>query len=236
MILVLARIADRAAVTFAGDLAGVTAAALFTCRDLAEQPLALHHPDPQRSVLTAGGRTIPLSAVRGVVNLLPTVLPEDLSFYPPEERDYQAAELHALLTALLSALPCRVVNRATPAGLTSPFNDPLGWHRLARRLGIPTAHLAIDSDAFVNPFVAPPGTDRIEVSCLDGSVITPSGTDADRHTETLARVAGVEYLRAFYALPDGEPALHSAGTIPDIRHPATRRALIELFRSAEVPA
>jgi hypothetical protein len=232
MILVLAGIADRAAVTFADELAGVTAASLFTCRDLAERPFALHHPNLRRSALTIGNRTIPLSALRGVVNLLPAVSPAEIVFYPPEERDYQAAELHALLTALLAALPCRVVNRATPASLTGPFNNPLGWHRLARRLGIPTAPLTIDSAAFVNPFTAPPDAETIEVGYLAGSLITPSGTDADEHTGALAQAAGVEYLRAVYTLPDGHAALHSARTVPNVREPATRRALLELFASA----
>ena len=59
MILVLAGIADRAAVTFVDDLASVTAASLFTCRDLAEQPFALHHPDFHQSAVTVGGRPVP---------------------------------------------------------------------------------------------------------------------------------------------------------------------------------
>ena len=232
MILVLAEGADRAAVAFADDLAGVTAASLFTCRDLAEQPFALRHPDLDGSALTAGGRTIPLADLRGVINLLPAVLPGELLFYPPEERDYQSAELHALLTALLSILPCRVVNRATPAGLTGPFNNPLGWHHLARRLSIPTAPLTIDSAAFVNPFTPPAGSERTEVGYLAGSLFAPSGTEADRHTVALARAAGAEYLRATYIWLDGRLALHSAGTVPDVRDPTGHRALIELLARA----
>src|SRR5437016_3011803 len=111
MILVLASLIDEAAASFARELASDAAASLVTCADLASGPLNLRHPDFDASTITVSGETIPVGRIGGIVNLLPAVFPDELIFYDEEEREYQAAEMHALLTFFLSSLGCPVLNR-----------------------------------------------------------------------------------------------------------------------------
>jgi hypothetical protein len=232
MLLLLASVGDAAAMAFAEEMPSAMAAAVLTCRDLAEHRLELRHPDFQASTLTVRGQTVRVPEIDGVINLLPAIFPGELVFYPPEEQEYQACEFHALLTFFLSALTCPVVNRPSSVSLTGPSPDPLGWYHLASRLGIPITDIALDSDNFTNPFAAGAGPDTLQVACLAGRVITSSGGPADAFTRSLARHANVDYLRAAYTCADDDgPRLLAAHTTPDLRDRATRRALVDFFRS-----
>src|SRR5258708_1980427 len=110
MILVLASIGDESADAFAHEFPADTAA-VFTCFNLAGERSSLPHPAFSDSTITAGGRKIGVGEIEGVINLLPAVFPGELVFYAPEEREYQAAEFHALLVFFLSSLKCPVLNR-----------------------------------------------------------------------------------------------------------------------------
>jgi hypothetical protein len=230
VILVLASIVDEAAASFARELASGAAAALVTCAALASAPLNLHHPHFDASTITVGGESISIGRIAGVVNLLPAVFPDELFFYDEEERAYQAAEIHALLTFFLSSLPCPVINRPTAASLTGPFLNPLGWRQLTRSLGIPAVSIDIQSGAFANPFVVSAGDESIEVACLGRRVISPSGSAADEHTLTLARRGGVEYLRAVYVRDgNGDMRYLTAHSTPDVKSAATCAAIADYF-------
>jgi hypothetical protein len=230
MILVLAGIVDEAAASFARELASEAAVSLVTCADLASAPLNVRHPDFEASTITVRGDTISVRELAGVVNLLPAVVPHELIFYDEAEREYQAAEIHALLTFFLSSLACPVINRPTAASLTGPFLNPLGWRPLARSSGVALAGLDVRSDVFANPFLVPSGCEAIEVACLGNRLIRPSGTVADAHTLTLARRGGVEYLRAVYARDaNGDVRYLTAHTTPDVKSAATRAALADYF-------
>jgi hypothetical protein len=230
MILVLASIIDAAAASFAKELASEAAASLITCADLASAPLNLHHPNFDASTITVGGETVPVLDLAGVVNLLPAVFPDELIVYDEAEREYQAAEIHALLTFFLSSLACPVINRATATSLTGPFPNPLGWRQLARSSGLAVAPMELRSDAFANPFTVPADRGAIEVECLGNRVIAPSGTVADAQTLTLARQGGVEYLRAVYLRDaSGDVRYLTVHTTPDVNSAPTRAAVADYF-------
>ena len=221
MFLVLASIADSAAASFATD----AAARLFTCTDLATHSMSVHHPDILSSHITVDGRDVSVGEIDGVVNLLPVVLPDELNFYPREEREYQAAELQALLTFFLSALPCPVTNRPSPTSLSGGCGSPLGWLDLAHSLGIAVSPLALDSASLEDRPVRAGNDTDIVVGCLGGAVIASSGTDADRLTLGLARAARVEFLRAVYEHDGTALRFQRASTVPNLRDAATRAAL-----------
>jgi len=230
MILVLASIVDEAAAAFASELGSATVASLLTCADLASAPLNLHHPNFEASTITVGGEAISVGLLTGVVNVLPVILPDEILFYDEAEREYQAAEMHALLTFFLTRVACPVINRATATSLTGPFLNPFGWRQLARSLGIAVANLQMRSDPSVNPFAVPAGSDSVEVACLGSRVIVTSNTLADERTIALAQRAGVEYLRVVY-LRDGNDDLRylTAHTIPDLSSAPTRAEIAEYF-------
>src|SRR5262249_52485625 len=152
----------------------------------------------------------------------------ELVFFPLEEREYQAAEFHALLTFLLCSLPCPVINRPAAGSLSGPFLNPIGWYHLAQRLEIPVSSIRIDTENFVNPFAARHADSLITVTCLGDRVITPSsGTEADQDTLALSCQAKTDHLTAvFEANTAGRPELAAVRTIPDLRDRLIRRALI----------
>lgn len=234
MVLVLASILDEPVVDFARELASHTAASLVTCADLASAPLNLCYPNFDASTITVSGNSVSVGRLAGVVNLLPVVLPREISFYDEAEREYQAAEMHALLTFFLSSLACPVINRATAMSLTGPFFNPFGWRQLAHSLGMPLAKIEMRSDAFVNPFALLAANKSIEVTCLGQRVIVPSNTMADEQTLALAQHGGVEHLRATYLRSEnGDLRYLTAHTIPDLNSAPTRSAIADYFAARQ---
>ena len=213
----------------AGGASAPSAAALapleaevVSLEELAAEPSALHDPGFERSELTVSGRRVRVGDLTGVVNLVPAVPPELLTFYDEEERDYQAAELHAWLSFFLSSLRCRVVNRPTPVSLTGPALTALSWIRLARAAGILTAPLTVDSRD-VRAALRGPEPDGDDVVCLGGRVVSPASR-SDPSAVRLAEAVGVTYLRAWF---DRDSRLLGATSVPDLRPESTRRALAD---------
>lgn len=228
MILILASIADGEAVSFAGELGG--SASVLTCNDLVRGPIRVYDPGFDRSEITVNGRLTSVREISVVLNLLPTVMANELVAYPPAERTYQAAELRALLVFFLSQLRCPVINRATPMSFNGTIQNPAAWFAVAENVGIPAAFLSADSRG-----KTPLGglTPCIEVVTIGGRLVTPTGSAADDYTVELAHRARVEYLRATYQRDGSGIRLLGADSYPDIRQPATRAALRDyLFRTA----
>lgn len=236
MILIVASVVDEAAAELAEKISSSAAVSLLTCRDLAQGRLALRHPDVLSSTFTVSGHEIPARSTRAVVNLLPAVFPDELFFYPQSEREYQAAEFHALLTFLLASLPCPVINRPTSMSLTGPYASPLGWYHLAGRLGVPVADVHFNSEQFANPFANPPRGESVEVTYLQGKILSAATGEVVDYTQALARAAGVEYLRATFTRRGEGVQLLSVSTVPNVRDQETRRALKQFFCDVEVAA
>ena len=229
MIIILARESDAAARSFAarwGDGARV-----LCCADIAQHRTAIAHPRIDDSTLTLEGRSFPITRVEGVLNLLPSIAAEELRFYPPEEREYQAAEFHALLLYLLSALSCPVINRPTALSLNGPVFNPLGWYHLSSRVGIPLAPL-LTRDGHLAPEFDSRDSELIEVAFLAGRLIRDSGTIADSYLLSLAKEARVQYLAArFWRKGPSDIRFVAANTIPDPRELVLQAALLQVFNA-----
>jgi hypothetical protein len=213
MILILASIADKHAVSFASELP--RSASVLTCNDLARGPSRLFHPRFSDSTISVAGRTLRVGEISAVLNLLPAVFANELSMYPAEERTYQVAEFRALLVFFLTALACPVINRASPTSLTGTVQNPAAWLAVADAAGIPIARLAGGEGP------------EIHVASVGGRVVTPSGTVADGYTADLARRCRVDCLRAVYRQEESGIRFLGADSYPDIRNPQTRAALRE---------
>ena len=222
MILLLASIADQNTAAFAREFAGL--ATVLTCYDLARWPSRFFHRRFTDSTISAGGKTIGVASISGVLNLLPAIFPEELSFYAEEERAYQTAELHALIVYFLSSLACPVVNRPSTVSLTGPVQNPASWLAVASAAAIPVARVTIASTG--KPLF-PAHDPVLQVVCVNGKLITPSATAADRYTVDLARHCRLPYLQAQYRWEGSEIRFVTASSYPDIRCQRTRTALRE---------
>ena len=227
MILIVASAADRAAAEFAETLSVSAAVSVVTCQSLALESTAVHYPAILSSTLTIDGQSIAVAEIDWVLNCLPAVFPDELFFYPPEEREYQSAEFHALLTFFLSALPCPVINRPNSVSLTGSFSSPIGWFHLAHRLCIPVADLHLTSDERTNPFASMYAGELVHVTYLRGNLLTPPCSPADEYTRALAQATGADFLRAAFRPAHNVFELTAVNTVPTLRDPATRQALLE---------
>jgi hypothetical protein len=228
LIVILARDGDAAARSLAarwGDGAGV-----LCCADIGQRRTAIAHPRINNSTLTLADRSLPISRIEGVLNLLPAIAPADILFYPPEEREYQAAEFHALLLYFLCALSCTVINRPTPLSLNGPVFNALGWYHLASRLGIPLAPLTTAQDRLIPEFDSR-DSELIEVAILAGRIVRGSDTVADSHLIALAKEAQVEYLIArFWRQNPTNIRFIAANCVPDAGALWLESALTRVFK------
>jgi len=229
MILVACSVVDEAATQLAEEIRGFAAASVLTCRDLALSKCAIRCPNVTDSRLTLEGRNLAAEEILGVINLIPAVFPDELYYFPENEREYQAAEFHALLTFFLGALPCPVVNRPTAASLAGPYAGKAAWIHVARRLKIRVANLHLDSACWTMTDTEKQTGELVEATCLHGEVISGSGSCAIAACR-LANAVGVEYLRARFSKDGVGHALIEVSTVPDIRRDATRNGLLQLCR------
>jgi hypothetical protein len=99
------------------------------------------------AITLADGRTLRSDQVRATLNRLDHV-PPIAARASDAERQYAAAEMHALFASWLHALPGRVWNRATPAGLSgNTWRQSAEWRQLAARAGFAIVPVHQRSDA-----------------------------------------------------------------------------------------
>jgi hypothetical protein len=220
VILVIAGDGDAGAEALVAELAPLPATAVG-CLDFVAGRSSLRHPDFDASTLTVGGCRLSVGAITGVVNALAAVVPAALTVYDVEEREYQAAELHALLVYFLTALRCPVINRPSRLGLVGPVLNPLGWFHLARAAGLPVVVGEVTSE---DPATARAAASRGNVEARWAEGMIPRNA-AEQLTAALARRCGLGYLEARYE--DGSGGLRFAGarSVPDLASRETRRAL-----------
>lgn len=77
--------------------------------------------------------------LHGVLNRLYTVPVPHWQTKPKSDRDYVQQELVALFLSWLHALPCPVINRPTPQGLSGQWRCESEWVWLARQAGLAVA-------------------------------------------------------------------------------------------------
>ncbi|HEX2120504.1 MAG TPA: hypothetical protein VHL59_02580, partial [Thermoanaerobaculia bacterium] len=94
------------------------------------------------TIALADGRVIRSDEIRATLNRIEHIAP--ISPRAGADRDYATAEMHALFASWIHALPGRVWNRATPAGLCgSTWRQSAEWTQLAARAGF-----AVERQAF----------------------------------------------------------------------------------------
>lgn len=251
MILMLVSSYHKEAATFVKQFPE-GAVSILTCADLAQKSTNLFYPGFENSTITIEGIAVPISAISGVVNFLPVILPEELYFLPEEEREYQAAEFHALLTFFLHSLPCPVINRPSASGLTGTFNHALYWLDMARKLEIPTIPLVIDSHDTSNRHPVDKSPGYLEIICLNQEILSlsnggesnlphlsgciggettlphPSSNrpEAQQYALQLTKHSGSAYLKAAFEDDGTQIALAKVSLIPDIRNDNLIRCII----------
>ena len=138
--------------------------------------------------------------LRGVVNRLYTAPIPHWRSAEQRDRDYVQQELMALFLSWLHALPCPVINRPTPQGLSGQWRAESEWVMLAHQAGLPvapyrqSAHDSVDEmkgEKRLIPRGAVVQTVIVVGDTVAGAAIPQALAPACR---SLARLAGTELL------------------------------------------
>ncbi|QGQ19432.1 hypothetical protein GC089_09570 [Cellulomonas sp. JZ18] len=205
-------------------------------------PLAVEHrvgrDAPSTRLTLADGGELDAAGVGGVVNRLTGLTPHHLALAAPEDQEYALAELYAFALSWLHALPCPVVNPATPLGLGGPAAPPSRWVLQAQRCGLRTRPYRVDdTDPAAARFPDPGGTGlrrRGDVDVLVvGDRVVPGHLPTELHAACvrLARCAGVPLLGLTFRRDADGWCLHDVQVRPDLRvgGDAGVAALADLF-------
>jgi hypothetical protein len=157
--------------------------------------------------------------LRGVVNRLYTVPIPHWRSAEQRDRDYVQQELIALFLSWLHGLPCPVINRPTPQGLSGQWRPESEWVVLAHKAGLPvapyrqSAHDRIDEmkgEKRLIPRGALVQTVIIVGDTVAGAAISQPLAAACRR---LVQLAGTELLGIDFVAGDGD-SLTFAGASP----------------------
>jgi hypothetical protein len=234
MILILASIYNERAKSYVKQFPD-SSASLITCSDIAEHKLKIFYPDFNNSEITIAGRTLSVREITGVINLLPVVLPEELFFFPEKEREYQSAEIQALLTFFLSALSCPVINKPSALSLNGNVNSHVNQIEFAIQCKFPVVKSLFDSSKVSSHFKAGIDEEIFEVDYFNAEIISNSTAETDDFVRKLASHAGVIYLKVFFSKMKKNIRFLRASAIPDIENTALHKAICNHLKIKSIP-
>jgi hypothetical protein len=190
--------------------------------------------DPGDARLIADGAVHRVSELEAIVCALPLITPAMLPLVHEEDRAYVAAELTALLNAVLATARCPVLNPPHGGCLSGPGWPPETWAVLAHQVGVPTWPLRRA------PGPNPPSRRTPSPDGLEPDVaVTVCGAhvverDADSALVDLARrladSAGVPLLTTTFRRHAGIPLLTGVLPVPDLARPGLAAAVTRHLR------
>jgi len=229
MILILASIVDKNAQRLAE---ACNSARIYTCKDLAIGKLALRGSGPDHSSITVDEQRIPVKEIDCIVNLLPYVLQDELYFFPPEERGYQAEEFAAMIIYFISFIKCPVVNRLSLISLSGMSFNAIHWYNLASKLCIPV--YPVELDTHYELLSNTPKEKLVDIIYFNGKIISHNRSIGNEYTFKLATRARVDYLKAsYYQAESDQLQFVRARTSPDINDNDTLEAIVEYIHSID---
>lgn len=177
MILIIAEPADLGALWLRSQLARLLAdpVEVVTPAQLVYAPSILHRLTSRCSngdLRLSDGRTLRMSAVRGMINRMGAVPTAHLHAADAAERDYAASELHAFLLGWLASFDCPVLNPPSPESLAGPSHSRMSALHFAAIGGLGCRPISITTMA-PQPLEQAPTQSTVVHFVLDGQVIGP---------------------------------------------------------------
>jgi hypothetical protein len=230
MLLVVASISDHqaSAAVEHWKRRGVDAT-ILTCHDLA-QPGWRWSLDGDCE-LVVGGRRVAARELTGVVTRIACVTGYELPFVTEHDRDYAASEMHAFLLALLTSLPCRVVNPPTPDGLCGPILAQEQWVQLAAGARVAVRPAVRREYAGGRVIDLPYAGDRRVIHVVGERAFGAPSERHERAAVAVAKAAGTGLLRTWFDADAAAPTFVDADTWVDLSDPAVADAVHERLAS-----
>jgi hypothetical protein len=198
-------------------------AALCTPADLSTRGWRHRVGAPEEAAAVIAGQIVPVARITGVLNRLPAVQPEELAYIAASDRDYVAAEMTAFLTAFVSALPCKVLDRPSAGALFSSTWRPEQWIRAAARAGVPVrpCQRSVRPDA------------PVELAVIGDRVFGATEARLADWARSLARAGGVSLLGLGFARQASGYALATVNPSPSLDTPDKLNAAREILLAGD---
>ena len=182
-------------------------AGLCSAEDLGAPGWSWSYPETGHRTWQVGGRAVADAEVTGVFVRRSAVYPEELSHFHPEDRAFQAAELHAFLTFVLATSAARVVNPVFDGAFGE---EAIGGERItaaARACGLEVAPFRVSPEGFVSQ-----AREIVEVEVVADQAFGDLGP-MDRKALAIAADTGIEW-GVFRFDSDGRFVAATAGRPP----------------------
>jgi hypothetical protein len=179
---------------------GADAVKIVSSEELEMAPrwiLQLDSREACSEVRLASGLTIESGAVSAVFQRIRYAQAPHFAASSQYDREYAAAEMHAVLLSWLASLRCPVVNPPHPMGLGGLERRQIDWLLLGMRAGLPVIELELTVG--LGETLEPLGMERRSVLVAGASVV---GDVPDGHAEACVRLAalsGCTLLEVFFA-------------------------------------
>lgn len=206
-------------------LAGLEPLQLVTAETLAYSLLWEHRLSSDEALVRiqlTDGRVIRSDDIHGVLNRLVSVPLDHWRLSAPADRDYAVQEFTAFYLSWLYSLPCPVLNRPAPLGLSGAWRHASEWALLAQRARLPMQPFRESSAASA---AAEDGARLAPVHLPHKTVITVAGTTSGASAPAaiaegclrLATLAETPLLGVDFAIrPDGQWMFAGATPLPDL--------------------
>jgi hypothetical protein len=206
-------------------------AALCTPVDLSTPGWCHRVGAPGDGAAVIGGQIVLVEGIAGVLTRLAAVQPEELTHIAAADRHYVAAEMTAFLTAFLSALSCRVLNRPSAGALFGPAWRPEQWIRAAALAGIPVlpCQRSTRSDAPAEPRAKV----AVDLTVIGDRVFGAADARLTDWAQSLAKAGGVGLLSIGFAKQANGYALATVNPSPDLNSPDKLNAAREILLAGD---
>ena len=180
----------------------------------------------------AGGASIRVSDLAGVLTRMACVFESDLGHIQASDRGYVASEMTATLFAWLFELQVPVINRPTPTALCGPLWPQEKWLRVATSLGMRVAtarrHVVLhDSSSATDAPTSLSAAARTATRCtvVDAVCIGAPTSQCAQSAVKLAKHAGCRLLSVYFQADRLGHSVVAADVWPDVTSPAVASAL-----------
>ncbi len=208
------------------------AASLVTASELDRSfKASVRFGDFSSATLTIDGVETSPRQVEGVVSTIAYFLPQEFYYVEPADREYVRSETTAFFIYFLSQLACPKLNPPTAKTLCGLGMHRIEWMRGARNAGVPLQRVRTHDGQTTYDDV-PDARQRVRATCIGDAIVEDRVPDAVRaHLLALSEAFRMPYLCADFIAPgDGDYRLADLWSVPDVRVPANRAAIVRFMR------
>ena len=188
-------------------------AVLLSVNDLTSPGWQISASNFNESIFVAEEQVWPVSAVKGIVNLLPQVAPYELFKIVEDDRKYVASEMNAFLFYFFSKMKCPFLNEPSMFNLSGPFIKQEEWIMQCIMAKLPV-HKKLEN---VNGLHKPlePNTD-ISICYSRGKVSSKQNIGYENEIRKLAANTGLSHFVAYFKQEQGQYFFQTISTYPNV--------------------